>query len=96
MPWFAYCFLKILERQLAQLYTRDRRSLRTDQELEALNTIISLKFHAGGQPRWRSGLAPPAAQGVILETRDRVPHRAPCMEPASPSAYVSASLSLSE
>ena len=28
-----------------------------------------------GQPRWRSGLAPPAAQGVILETLDRVPVR---------------------
>uniref|UniRef100_A0A8C0TRB1 poly(ADP-ribose) glycohydrolase n=1 Tax=Canis lupus familiaris TaxID=9615 RepID=A0A8C0TRB1_CANLF len=25
-----------------------------------------------GQPRWRSGLAPPAAQGVIPETQDRV------------------------
>ena len=24
----------------------------------------------GLQPRWRSGLAPPAAQGVILETWD--------------------------
>ena len=24
------------------------------------------------------------AQGVILETRDGVPHWAPCMEPASP------------
>ena len=47
-----------------------------------------------GQPRWLSGLAPPSAQGVILETRDRVPRRAPCMEPASPSACVSASLSL--
>ena len=48
-----------------------------------------------GQPGWLSGLAPPSAQGVILETRDRVPRRAPCMEPASPSACVSASLSLS-
>ena len=47
-----------------------------------------------GQPRWRSGLVPPAAQGVILETLDRVPRQAPCMEPASPSACVSASLSL--
>ena len=46
-----------------------------------------------GQPRWRSGLAPPAAWGVILETWDGVPHRAPCMEPASPSACVSASFS---
>ena len=45
-----------------------------------------------GQPRWRSGLAPPAAWGVILETGDRVPHRASCMEPASPSTCVSASL----
>ena len=40
------------------------------------------------------GLVLPAAQGVILETRDRVPRQAPHMEPASPSACVSASLSL--
>ena len=37
----------------------------------------------------------PSAQGVILESRDRVPHRAPCVEPASPSACVSDSLSVS-
>ena len=37
----------------------------------------------------------PLAQSVILESWDRVPHRAPCMGPASPSACVSASLSLS-
>ena len=36
----------------------------------------------------------PSAQGVILETPDRVPHWAPYMEPASPSACVSASLSV--
>ena len=41
------------------------------------------------------GLAPPSAQGLILETQDWVPRQAPCMEPASPSACVSASLSLS-
>ena len=35
------------------------------------------------------------AQRFLLETRDQVPHRAPRMEPASPSACVSASLSLS-
>ena len=45
-----------------------------------------------GQPWWRSGLAPSAAWGVILENRDRVPHQASCMEPASPSACVSASV----
>ena len=34
----------------------------------------------------------PSAQGMILGSRDRVPHRAPCREPASPSACVSASM----
>ena len=48
-----------------------------------------------GQPGWLSGLVLPSAQRVILETWDRVPRRAPCMEPASPSACVSSSLSLS-
>ena len=37
----------------------------------------------------------PLAQGVILETRDRVPRQALHMEPASPSFHVSTSLSLS-
>ena len=44
----------------------------------------------GGATVWRL----PLAQGVILETRDRIPRRAPCLEPASPSACVSASLSV--
>ena len=30
-----------------------------------------------GQPWWLSSLASPSAQGVILETRDRVPCQAP-------------------
>ena len=34
----------------------------------------------------------PLAQGVIPESRDRVPHRAPCEEPASPSALLSLGL----
>ena len=37
----------------------------------------------------------PLAQGVILGSWDGGPHWAPCREPASFSAYVSASLSLS-
>ena len=45
----------------------------------------------GGSVIWRL----PLAQGAILESRDRVPHQAPGMEPASPSSCVSASLSLS-
>ena len=48
-----------------------------------------------GQPGWPSDLALPSAQGVILETQDRVPCWAPCRELVSPSACVSASLSLS-
>ena len=36
-----------------------------------------------------------SAQGMILESWDRVPHWAPCMEPASPPACVSAPLSVS-
>ena len=57
--------------------------------------IVGTQKATRGQPQWLSGLAPPAAWGVILETRDPVPHPAPCMEPASASASVSASLSLS-
>ena len=37
----------------------------------------------------------PSAQGMIPGPWDRVPHQAPCMEPASLSARVSASLSVS-
>ena len=47
-----------------------------------------------GQPGWVNGLVPPSAQGLILETLDQVLHQAPCVEPASPSACVFASLSL--
>ena len=34
----------------------------------------------------------PSAQGVTLESWDRVPHQAPCMEPASPSSSLCVSL----
>ena len=57
-------------------------------------TINAYRRESGGQPGWLSGLVSPSAQGMILETQDQVPRRAPCMEPASPSARVSASLSL--
>ena len=42
----------------------------------------------GGSAVWRL----PLAQGMILETQDRVPHWASCKESASPSACVSVSL----
>ena len=55
---------------------------------------ILLKFRRkggslGGSVVWCLPLAP----GAVLESRDRVPCRAPGMGPASPSAFVSASLS---
>ena len=42
-----------------------------------------------GQIGWLSGLAPPLAQGMILETWNRVPRQAPYMKPASPSLCLS-------
>ena len=50
--------------------------------------------YGGGGTWWLSGLAPPSAQVMILESWDQVPRRAPFMEPVSPSACVSASLSV--
>ena len=61
---------------------------------EVMGYMICIRTEGIGQPGWLSGLVPPSAQGVILESQDRVPHPAPCMEPASPSACVFASLSL--
>ena len=46
-------------------------------------------------PGWLSGWAPAFGSGCDPQSKDRVPHQAPCMEPASPSAYVSASLCVS-
>ena len=56
---------------------------------------LSLSVNRLGTPGWPAVEHLPSAQGVILETQDRVPHRAPCVESASPSACVSASLSVS-
>ena len=55
-----------------------------------LLTWLDLNLLSLGQSRWLSGLALPSAHGMILESQDRVPCQAPCMEPASPSACVSA------
>ena len=49
----------------------------------------ALKMPKKGSP---GGSAPPLAQGVILETRNRVPRWTSYMEPASPSASLSVSL----
>ena len=57
--------------------------------------VSKIRIQILGHPGWLSGLAPPSAQDVILETGDRVPRRAPCMKSASPSACVSAPLYVS-
>lgn len=59
------------------------------EKLQNSGSSSSNRTHQAGQSRWHSGLVPPAAQGVILETLDRVPPQALCMMPASPSACVS-------
>ena len=58
-------------------------------------TKINIKKTSSGQPQWPSSIALPSAQGMILETQVQVLHQTPCMEPASPSACVSAPLSVS-
>ena len=62
----------------------------------ALGTMVLICLRKiTGQTGGLGGLTPPSAQGLILETQALSPASAPCMEPASPSACVSASLSLS-
>ena len=58
-------------------------------------SAIIRKILKGGSLGWSVVWRLPLAQGVILESRDRVPCRAPSVEPASPSACVSVSLSVS-
>ena len=53
------------------------------------------KFKELGGPGGSAVEHLPSAQVMVLGSWIWVPHRAPCMEPASPSACVSASLSLS-
>ena len=36
-----------------------------------------IKKYRHRQPGWLTSLAPPSAQGLILETRDQVPRQAP-------------------
>ena len=72
------------------LYIYLEKKVQTKNEFWMIRYPFKSNFW--GQPWWRSGLAPPAAQGVILETLDRVPCQALCMMLASPSACDSASL----
>ena len=57
---------------------------------EGFGNDSKIQGSLGGAAVWRL----PLAQGAILETRDPVPCQVSYMEPASPSACVSASLFL--
>ena len=66
--------------------------------LAAQIPIYSFTFENGATVGCLGGSAVehlPLAQSMILDSQDLVPHPAPCMEPASLSACVSASLSVS-
>ena len=56
--------------------------------------ISSLIKETPGTPGWLSSWAPAFGSGRDPGIRNRVPHRAPSEEPASPSTCVSASLSV--
>ena len=69
------------------------------KELKQILLGVPRRLHTKGLHFWGSlggsaVLLLSSAQSVILESRDRVSCRAPCMEPASPSTCDSASLSL--
>ena len=65
-----------------------RGSLQTDSVIKRK----SFKRGKLGTPEWLSSLAPAFAPGCGPRLPDWVPRRAPCREPASPSAWVSASV----
>ncbi|XP_072586772.1 leptin receptor isoform X2 [Vulpes vulpes] len=83
--------LLISHQRMKKLFWEDVPNPKNCSWAQGLNfqkiTFVFLTIICYGQPRWPSGLVPPSARGVILETRDRVPHWAPCTEPASPSAF---------
>ena len=60
--------------------------------MNSLHSYISKLERRGGLGGGSVVERLPLAQGVILGSRDRVPHRVLRRESASPSAYVSASL----
>ena len=81
---------------LVEQYTRNTRDVYHELASTAQGPLL---LTSGGllsseksllrQPGGLSGLAPPSAQGVILETVDRVPRGVPSLEPASPSDSLS-------
>ena len=87
MPLELMC-LKLV--YMKDIKTKTKNPLNYQARLKRVKNFV-VEGHLGGSAVEHL----PSAQGVILESWDQVPHRAPCMEPASPSAYVSASLCVS-
>ena len=67
VPLWASCTSPLLTTEFS------RKSLVCPKPL-GTEFLSLLKKRILGQPGWLSGLQPPSAQGVILETRDQVPH----------------------
>ena len=65
------------------------------KRLWRLMYLTTLKLQIQGHPGGSVVERLPLAQVLILGSWDGVPHGAPCREPASPSAYVSAFLCVS-
>ena len=63
--------------------------------MEKLDGYFDLKLGLGGCLGGSAVEHLPLAQGMILGSGYQVPHPASCSEPASSSAYVSVSLSVS-
>ena len=86
--------MPIERRQPSQHCWAHKEGVERVESVQVPGTALGLEnTPQGGQPGWLSGLVLSSAQGVIPETWDQVPRRAPCMEPVSPPACVSASLS---
>ena len=83
--------LQMEESRPGYLFPRTTSITNEISVLEKSLTSLELTFlgHLGGSVV----KSLPSAQGVIPESWDRVPRWGPCMEPASPSACVSASFS---
>ena len=85
---FIYLFMSNRERERERERQRHRQR---EKQVLCKEPDVGLDLGTLGS---RPGLKADA-QGVILGSRDRVPHQASCIEPASPSACVSGSLSVS-
>ena len=61
--------MKLTSQDKSYLEIQRERREKGVQKSKAGN-FIDIKIKRSGQPQWRSGLVPPAARGVILETLD--------------------------